>query len=125
VARQGVEDTETVIKQEHEDMRYAEKVGLTIRKHKKSFQETLNAIGRNLNNRAGFDDMENREVQDAYEDVTQLCKLSKDDKPGWAMATVSWTIQQRLDSALLKQMKNVELTQLGCGNVANCIQRRV
>ena len=45
MARKQVDDAETVIMQEPEDMRNAEKAGLTPRKPEKTCEEMLNAIG--------------------------------------------------------------------------------
>jgi len=48
VPRKPVEDGEIVIMQEHEDVRNAEKMGLTPSKSEKTFEVMLNAIGDSL-----------------------------------------------------------------------------
>jgi len=88
-ARKRGQDVETVIKQEQEEMQNAEKVGLTTRKPKATFEQMLNAIGDSLSNLASSDNGEDGEDEDHPEDDTELGKLSADDKPGWVMGTIS------------------------------------
>jgi len=64
VVTKQVEDAETAIKQEKEDMRNAERVGLTTTKTKSTFEGMLNTIGDSLSNLASSDDGEDRKDED-------------------------------------------------------------
>jgi len=87
--RKRVEYAETASKQEQEDMRNAEKAGMTTGKHKKSFKEILNRIGDSLNHLASsFDEEDGTDDEDDQED-TELRKLHNDDEPGWVMGIIS------------------------------------
>jgi len=77
VVRKRVQHVETAIKQEQEDMRNAEKAGLTTRKPKTTFEEILNAIGDSLSSLPSSHDEEDGEYEQDNEDKTELGKLSK------------------------------------------------
>jgi len=77
VARMRVEDSETEITQEQEDLRYAEMAELTTTKPETTFWEMLNAIGDCLSNLASSDDGEDGEDEGDDEDDSELGKLSK------------------------------------------------
>ena len=64
VARQPVEYSETAIKQEQEDIRNAENMGLATRKPKKPFEEMVKAIRDSLRNLACSDVVEDWEDND-------------------------------------------------------------
>jgi len=55
VARKRVEDAETAIEQEQEDMRSAESGGLISREPGQTFEEMLDAIGDSLSDLASSD----------------------------------------------------------------------
>ena len=55
-AREWVDDAETAIMQEQEDMRNAEKVQPTTRKPENTFEEMLNAFGDCLSDLANSND---------------------------------------------------------------------
>jgi len=88
VARKGVEDTETAIEQEQEDMGNAEKAGLTTTKPVTTFEEMLNAIGVSLSDLASSDDREDGEVENDDDDDPDVGRLSVDDEPSWVMGTI-------------------------------------
>jgi len=92
VGRMWVQDAETAMKQEQEDMRAAEKVELTTRTSERTFEQMWNAIGESLCNLASSDDTEDAEDKDDDKDDTELGKLSEDDEPGWVMDTISQTV---------------------------------
>jgi len=92
VATKRVEDAETAIKQEQDDMRNAEKAGLVTTKPETTFEEMLNAIGDSLSDPASSDDEEVGEHEDDDEEVPVRGKLSKDDEPSWVMGTISKTV---------------------------------
>jgi hypothetical protein len=93
VSRKQVEDAETVIKQEQEDMRSAESGGLISSEPGYKIEEMLDAIGDSQSDFARSDDEEDRD-DDAD---TEQGKLSKDDEPSWVMGTISKTVQQRIE----------------------------
>jgi len=89
VARMQVEDAETAIKQDQENMRNAEMVGLTTTNPETTLEDMLNAIGDGLSEHACSDDGEDGEAEgDDVEDL-ELGKLSEVDKPSWVMGTIS------------------------------------
>jgi hypothetical protein len=61
VARKPVEDSERAIKQEQENIRNADSMGLATRKPKKTFEEMVKAIRESLRNRAYSDIEDDRE----------------------------------------------------------------
>jgi len=119
VARQSVEDAETAIKQEQEDMWNAQKAGLTTRKPKNTFDEMLSAMRDSLSDVACSDDEEygDDEEEDGADEA--LGKLREVDEPGWEMGTISKTVEQPVDSFRQTQMKHVELMQLCLGDAAD------
>jgi len=119
VARKRVEDTETASKQEQDDMRNAEKAGLTTTKPETSFEVMLNAIRDSLSNRASSDNEEDGEDEDDDEEDPVGGKISEDDEPGWVMGTISKTVHYFMERFRQKQMKLDELTQPGWGDEAN------
>ena len=90
MARMGVDDAETVIKQEQEEMRNAENMGLTTRQSAKTCEKMMIAIGDSLRDLACSDDEEDGDDDDAD---TELGKLSEDDEPGWVVGTLSKMVQ--------------------------------
>jgi len=119
VARKQVEDTDTAIKQEQDDMRNAEKVGLTTTKPETTFQDKLNAIGDSLSDLGSSDDEEDREDEDDYEEEPAGGKLSQDDEPAWVIGTFSNMIPHRMERFRQKQMQLDKLTQPGWGDAAD------
>jgi len=67
-ATKRVEDAETAIRQKQDDMRTAEKGGLTTMKPDTSFEEILNGIGDSLSDLASSDAGEDGEQEDDDED---------------------------------------------------------
>jgi len=124
VARKRVEDAEIAIKQEQDDMRNAEKGGLTTTKPETTFQEMLSAIGDSLSDLASSEDEE--DVQDHNDDEEDPAgdKLSKDDEPGWVMGIISKTVQYRMERFRQKQMKLDELKQPGWGDAADYFREK-
>jgi len=97
VARMRVEDPVSAIQQEQDDMRNAEKAGLTTTKPEQKFEEMLNAIGDSLSDLASSDNGEDGEDEDDDEEDSAGGNLSKDDQPGWVMGTISKTVQYRME----------------------------
>jgi hypothetical protein len=89
VARKRVEDAETAVKQQQEDIRSAESGGLTAREPGQTLEEMLDAIGDCLSDLANSDYEEDGED----DEDTEQGKLSEDDEPGWVMGTISKTVQ--------------------------------
>jgi len=112
-ARKRVEDAETAIQQEQDDMRNAEKAGLTTTKPETKFEEMFNAIDDSLSDHASSDDGEDGEDKDNDDKDPAGGKLSEDDEPGWVMSTISNTVQHRMECFQQQQMKLNELTQAG------------
>jgi hypothetical protein len=79
------------------------------------------SIGDSLSDLASSDDGEDGEHED---EETEQGKLSKDDKPGWMMGTISKMVQQHMKSFRQKQMKLDELTQLGWEDAADYFRER-
>jgi len=124
VARKRVEDAVTAIKQKQDDMRNAEKVGLTTTKPETTFEEMLNTIGDGLSDLASCDDEGDGEDEDDHEEDCAGGKLSEDDKPSWVMCTISKMVHYRMERFLQKQMKPDELTQPGWGDTAYYFHER-
>jgi len=123
VAWNPVEDTETAIKQNQEDMSNVEKAGLTVRKPEKTFDEMLNAIGDSLSDLPSSNNEE--DVDDEEDDEhTEQGRLREDDEPGWVMGTISKTVQHCMERFWQKQMKLIKLTQLGWGDAADHVRER-
>jgi len=81
VARKRVQDAETTIIQELNDMTTAENVGTTTGKPETTFEDMLNPIGDSLSNLASSDEEQDGEDKEYDEENTELGKLSDDDKP--------------------------------------------
>lgn len=88
------EDAETAIKQELEDLKNAEKAGFTTRKSEKLFDMMLNTFGDSVTYLECSDIEEHREDEEDNAQDTELCKLSKDEEPGWVIGAISKTIKQ-------------------------------
>jgi len=82
VAGKQVEDAETAIQQQQDDMRNAEKAGLTTTKPETTFVEMSNAIGDSLSDLAYSDNGEDGQDEDDDEEDPAGGKHSEDDKPG-------------------------------------------
>ena len=123
VARKGVEDAETEIKQKQEDMSNVEQAGLTTRKPEKTFEEMLNAIGDSLSDLPSSNDEEENEANVEDDEDTGQGKLSEDDEPGLAMGTISKTVQHRMERFWQKQTKLHKLTQPGWGDAADYFRK--
>ena len=119
VARKWVEDAVTAIKQKQDDMRNAEKAGLTPTKPETACQEMLNTIGDSLRDLASWDDGEDREDEDDDEEDPAGGKLSEDDKSSWVIGTISQMVQYGMERFRQKQMKLDGLTQPGDGDSAD------
>jgi len=119
VARKRVEDAQTAIKLELDDMRNAEKAELTTTKLETTFEEMLSAIGDNLSDLASSDNGVDGEAKDDEDEDPAGGKLSEDDQPGWIMGTISKTVQYCMEHFRQKQMKLHELTQRGWGDAAD------
>jgi len=119
VARKRVEDPETAIKQEQDDMRNAEKAGLTTAKPETTFQEMLNAIENGLGDLASSDIGEDGEDEDDDEEDPAGGKLREDDQPTWVMGTISKMVQYRKKCFQRKQMELDKLMPPGWGDAAN------
>jgi len=119
VARQPVQDAETVIMQEQEHMGNVENGRSTTTKPEITFEEMLNAIGDSLSDLASSEDEEDGEDENDDEEDTGHGKLSEDDKPRWVMGTIFKTVQHRMESFRQKQMRLDQLTQPGWGDAAD------
>jgi len=124
VSTKQVEHAETAIKQEQDYMRNAEKAGLITTKPGTTFEDMLNAIRDSLSYLASSDNSEDGEDEDDDEDDPAGGKLSKDDKPGWVMGTISNTVQDRMEHFRQKQMNLAELRQPGLGDAADNFRER-
>jgi len=119
VARKLVLDAEIAIKQEQDDMRNAEKAGVTTTKPERTFGEMLNAIGDCLSDLASSNDQEDREDEDDDEEDPAGGRLSEDEEPGRVMGTISKTVQYHMERFWQQQMKRDKLMQPGWGDVAD------
>ena len=124
MARKRVEDAETAIKQEQEDMRNAQKVRLTTTMSEITFEEMLNAIWDRLSNLSSSDDGEDGEDEDDDEEDPGLGKLSKDDKPNWVMGKIPETVEHWMECFRHKQMTLDEWRQPGWGDAAGYFLER-
>jgi len=97
VATERVEDADTAIKHELEDMRYAQKAGLTTTKPETTFEETWNTIGDVWCDPPCPNSREAGEHEDDDKEYPELGKLSEDEEPGWVMGTISKTAEYRMD----------------------------
>ena len=119
MVRKRVDDEETAIKQVLDDMRNAEKAGLTTTKSETLCEEIMNAIGGNLSDLASSDDGGDGEGKDDEDTHSAGGKLSEGDEPGWVMGTNSKTVQHRMERFRQKQMMLDELTSLCWGDAAD------
>jgi len=119
VAGKGVQDAETAIMRELNDMTTAENMGETTGKPEMTFESMLNAIADSLSDLASSDEVQDGEDEQSDEDDTELGKLSDNDEPGWMLGTISKTVQHRLESIRQNQMKIDELTQPAWGDASN------
>jgi len=69
------------------------------------------AIGESLSDLASSDDGEDGEGE--VDEETEQGQLSGNEEPGWAIGTITKTVQQRLDRSSQKLMKLNELTRPG------------
>jgi len=104
-ARKRVEDAETAITQEQDDMRNAETAGLTTTNSKTTCEEMLNAIWDRPSDVASSDEGEEAEDEVVVEedpeqgdlsDDPELGNLREDHEPGWVMRTISTTVHHRM-----------------------------
>lgn len=79
LGRKQVEHTETPIQHEWDDIRWAEIMGLTRRKPKRTFEEMLNTVGEYLSDLIISDDSEDLGDKDDNKDDSELGKLSDDN----------------------------------------------
>jgi len=119
-----VEDAETAMKLAQDSMRNAEKAGLTTTKPETTFEQMLNASRDSMSDLASSDDGENGEDEDDDEEDSVGGELSKDDKPGWVMVTISKMVEYGMERCRQMQMKLDELTQPGWGDAADYIRVR-
>jgi len=122
VARKPVGDAVAAIEQEQDDMRTANKAGLTTTMPETTFEEMLNAIRDSVSDLASSDNEEVVEDEDEDEEDPAGVKLSEDDKPGWVMGTISTMVQYHMARFLRKQMKLDKSTQPGWGDAADYIR---
>jgi hypothetical protein len=111
VARKPVQDTQTAIVQELEDMTPADSAGATSRKAERNVDERLNAIGETLNDLAISNDQQEVENENDEQEDTELGKLSHDE-PGWVIHRFSKEVDHRMQSIWQKEVRFDELTQL-------------
>jgi hypothetical protein len=119
VTRMQVEDAETVMMQELNDMTTAENVGATTEKPETTVQEMLNHVGDNLSNLGSSDGEQDGEDKEDDEEDTELGKLGDDDEPGWVMGTIFKSVLRRIEGFGQKQMRLHKLTELGLGDATN------
>jgi len=91
VARPRVADTETATKQERQDMRNADKAGLTTTKPETTSEVMLIAMGDGPSNLPSPDDGEDGDCEDDDEGDPDQGKLSEDDEPGWVLSMITKT----------------------------------
>jgi len=123
VARKRVQNAETAIMQEREDMCTAENAGATTREPEETFEELLNSIGDSSNDVGCSDDEHDGEHEEDNEQDPE-CSKPSDDEPGWVMGTISKTVQHRMESFRQKQMRLDKLTPPGWGDASNYSRER-
>ena len=116
-ARKRVADAEAAVRQEQNDMRHAEIVGLTSKLPKQMFEEMLVDTRDSLRDLASSDNVEDGEDED--DEQTEQGNLCKAYEPGWVMGTFTKMVQQRMERFRQKQMKLDELTKPGWENTAD------
>jgi Uri superfamily endonuclease len=119
VARMRVEDAETVMMQELNNMTTAENVGATTEKLETTVQEMLNHVGDNLSDLGSSDGEQDGEDKEDDEEDTELGKLGDDDEPGWVMGTIFKSVLRRIEGFWQKQTRLHKLTELGLGDATN------
>jgi len=124
VARMRVEDAETAIKLEQEDVRNAEKAGLTTTKPETTFGKMWNVIRDSMRDHASSDIGEDGEDKDLDEADTELGKHSEDDEPSWVIGTISKLLHHQMERFRQKQMKFDELTQQGRVDAVDYVRER-
>jgi hypothetical protein len=124
LGRKRVRDAETAIIQKMKDMTSAKCECATTGKPRITCQEMLKAIGYRLSDLVISDEEQDVKEEEDDEEDTELGKLSADDEPGWAMGTISKSVQHRMESFRQKQMRFDKCTHLGWGDVANCFRQR-
>jgi len=124
VAGKQVEDAETAIQQQQDDMRNAEKARLTTTKPETTFVEMSNAIGDSLSDLAYSDNREDGQDEDDDEEDPAGGKHSEDDKPGLVMGTISKTVPHRMEQFQQKQMMLDDLTQPCQGEAADYFREK-
>jgi len=110
-ARNRVEDAESAVQQEQDDMTQAEIAGLMSRVPEMTFEEMLVSIGGCLSDLATSDDGEDGDEE--ADEETEQGNMSEDDEPGWVMRTITKMDQQRKERFRQMQMKLDELTRPG------------
>jgi hypothetical protein len=119
VARKRVQDAETAIRQEVNDILTPENVGGTTGKPESTFEEIMKYIRDSLSDLVSSnDELDGEDKEDDKED-TELCTLSDDDEPGWVMGTIFKLVQHCMESFRHKHMRLDELTKPGWGDTAN------
>jgi hypothetical protein len=113
----GVEDGEKAIMPEQQDVSNANNERSTTRKPEQTFEE-MNTIREGLSDLAYSNDKEDGKDEEEDQD-RGLGKLSKDDKRGWVIGTISKMVPHRMESIWLTQMRLGKLTQPGCGDKAD------
>jgi hypothetical protein len=104
VARKRIQDAETAMMQEQEDMGNIEMGRSTTTKHEMTVEEMLNSDGDSLSDLASSDDEEDGEDDDDDEEDTGNGKLSEADEPGWVIGTIPQMVQHCMESCRQKQM---------------------
>ena len=82
VARKRVQGTKAVMLKEPEDLRNAERAGLTTRTSDKPFEDIFNGIRDSLMDLASWDVEEDGEDETDDEEDTVLPKRTEDDESG-------------------------------------------
>ena len=124
VARIRVQDAESAIKHEAEDVWNADLVWSTTRKPQKTLEEMLNAIRDSLRAVESSDDEEDREYESDDEQGAEYAKLIEDAEPGWKIDTICKMAQQHMESFRQNLMRHCKLIQPGEGDVAECFCER-
>jgi len=117
VARKRVENAVKTITREQEAMQNAANVELATKEPEIPSKHMMIAIGEGLSNHAYFKTVEDGHDKD--DEDTELGKLSEDDQPGWVVATMPITAQQRMQTYRQMWIKLDELIQPGWGYTAN------
>jgi len=111
VVTKGVQDAETAMKQELEDLRNAEKARMTNQKPIKPFEQMLNTIGDSVSNLACSDNEQDPKQKQGDQEDPEQWKLHEYDEPGWLMDTISRSVHQYMESNWPLQIKLDKLTQ--------------